>query len=429
MSSKKRAFSFTRPWLYEKQLAAIYDLKRYSVIEAAIKTGKTFGCIVWLTEQAINNGGENKNFWWVSPVFSQAEIAFRRLRAFLPEKYRLNCKVDAHNFSITLPNGSCIWFKGSDRPDSLYGEDVYAAIMDESSRCREDSFHALRSTLTFTRGPIRIIGNVKGRKNWAYRLARRAESGDKDMAFHRITASDAVAAGVLSQEEIDDAERVLPPHVFQQLFNAVASEDEGNPFGSLEYCIQELTYGPPVVWGWDLAKSVNWTVGIGLDLAGRVCRFERFQMPWLETIDAIIKTVGTAYALVDSTGVGDPILETLQRISPSPDNYEGYKFTSSSKQQLVEGLAVGIQRGDIGFPRGVITNELDQFEYMYTRTGVKYGAPTGCDDDAVCALALAFHAYRHKYLIVTPGPIREVGNFFGFSKTVMDIYGKFYNAC
>lgn len=55
----------------------------------------------------------------------------------------------------------------------------------------------------------------------------------------------------------------------------------------------------------------------------------------------------------------------------------------------MEGLAVAIQKQEIGFPEGVITHELESFEYEYTRTGVRYSAPSGMHDDAVCALALA----------------------------------------
>jgi hypothetical protein len=91
--------------------------------------------------------------------------------------------------------------------------------------------------------------------------------------------------------------------------------------------------------------------------------------------------------LVDSTGVGDAVLESLQKDGRS--NFEGFKFTSQSKQQLMEGLAVAIQKQTIRFPEGVIANELESFEYEYTRTGVKYSAPSGMHDDAVCALALA----------------------------------------
>lgn len=109
--------------------------------------------------------------------------------------------------TLTLANGAVIWFKGADKPDSLYGEDVYGAVIDEASRCKEDAWHAVRSTLTATRGPVRIIGNVKGRKNWAYQLARKAEAGAPAMHYARITAADAVAGGVLDAAEVQRALR------------------------------------------------------------------------------------------------------------------------------------------------------------------------------------------------------------------------------
>lgn len=77
----------------------------------------------------------------------------------------------------------------------------------EASRMREEAFYAVRSTLTAIGEPIRIIGNVKGRKNWFYIGCRKAEGGELGHAYHKITALDAVAA---PQEELDDAGRALP---------------------------------------------------------------------------------------------------------------------------------------------------------------------------------------------------------------------------
>src|SRR5208282_4205221 len=118
--------------------------------------------------------------------------------------------------SITLLNGAVIVFKSGEVPDNLYGENVYACVIDEASRVREDAWFAIRSTLTKTKGFVRIIGNIKGTKNWAYRLARRAEAGETDMHFARLTCHDAVKAGILDQEDIDRAKRELPEKVFNE---------------------------------------------------------------------------------------------------------------------------------------------------------------------------------------------------------------------
>lgn len=376
------------PKLYPKQREAIYDPARYVFIESSTKAGKTSGCIVWLLELAWTKGKSGRNYWWVAPVADQANIAFKRMRLGLEVT---GAVPHLQNKTITLPNGASIWFKSADRPDSLYGEDVYAAVIDEGSRTKEDVWAAIRTTLTATRGPVRIIGNVKGRKNWAYKLARKAQAGAQDMAYHKITAWDAVDAGILERDEVEDAQRTLPPHIFRELYLAEPADGGGNPFGirEIQRCIAPLSVAAPVAWGVDLAKSHDWTVAIGLDAVGAVCRFERWQAPWSVTIHKLSALLGNIYGLVDSTGVGDPIVEQLQKRCQT---VEGFHFSAQSKQQLMEGLASAISQLTIRYPEGPISNELNEFEYEYSRTGVKYSAPPGSFDDCVCALALALRA-------------------------------------
>lgn len=392
-SAPPRTIKFRRPWLYPKQEQAIFyprdpsgDIARYGLIEASTKAGKTIGCIAWQLEQALMSK-PGSNHWWIAPVLGQSLIAFTRLRKMLTPgtfEYRLGPPI------VTTMNGAHIWFKSGDHPDSLYGEDVFSAVIDEASRVPEDSFIAVRTTLTATRGPMRIIGNVKGRRNWFYALARKAEAGAEGMAYAKLVAADAVEAGVLSAKEIADAKRILADHVFRELYLAEPSEDGGNPFGgdaAIAAVTRDLSTGRPMHWGWDLAKSVDYTVGIALDIDGNACRFHRFQKPWTETISFIQRETGRTKALVDSTGVGDPILEALQADGHS--NFLGYKFSSPSKQKLMEGLAVAIQRQEITIPPGVVEKELQVFEYEYHASGVRYSAPEGFHDDTVCALALA----------------------------------------
>lgn len=391
---------YKRPDLYPKQEQAIFDPARIVNIEASTKSGKTVGCMAWIVEHAWC-GRPFSNWWWLAPYYTQAKIAYTRIKQGLVEMTGQTADVFKSNdtdLTIRLhANQATIWFKSAEKPDALYGEDVWGAVIDEATRCREESWHATRTTLTATRGPIRIIGNVKGRKNWAFRLARRAETGDLGMAYHKITAWDAVQAGVLDADEIEEASQILPDDVFRELYLAEPTDDGANPFGiqAIQNCVVgNVADGTPVVWGWDLARKQDWTVGVGLDAMKRVCRFYRFQKPWPETIDTILSHTDTTFALVDSTGVGDPVLQDLQKKSRVA-NYEGYLFTEKSKQALMEGLAVDIQRGDVFIPDNQVKLELEQFEYEYTRRGVKYSAPEGMHDDCVCALALARHAIEN----------------------------------
>ena len=375
--------------LYPVQFDAIYDPARYALIEATTKAGKTAGCLVWLIEKAAR-GQQGWNYWWVAPVYPQATVAFRRaIAGMTPGMYEKN----ETELRIDLPNGTHIFFKSGEKPDNLYGEDVYAVVLDEASRMREETWVAVRTTITKTRAEVRIIGNVKGRRNWFYKMARKAEAGEQGHAYHKITWRDAVAAGILDEAEIDDARRVLPEQAFKQLYEAEPSDDEGNPFGldKIAACrIEELSKLPVACWGWDLGKHQDWTVGIALDRNGHMVRFVRFQRSWDETKKQIIAETLGKPALVDATGVGDAIAEELVK----KGNFSAFVFTQRSKQELMEGLMSAIQQRKVGLTNETLLNELESFEYEFKGrdgrfTGVVYSAPPGSHDDCVCALALA----------------------------------------
>lgn len=380
---------YSRPPIFDYQKAILNSTARFTVTEAATKTGKTASHVIWLFEQALLCK-ENQSVWWLAPVYGQAEIAFNRMRNQVSDRNFF--KVNESKLVLTLPTGAKIHFKSAEKPDNLYGDDVYAAVFDEFTRSREEAWHALRSTLTVTEGKCKFIGNVKGKKNWGYRLARKAKAGEPNHEYFRITAYDAANEGLLKYEEIEQAKRDLPEAVFKELYLAEASEDGSNPFGFqfIKQCTYPISTLPAVCYGIDLAKSKDYTVIIGLDQHGSVCYFDRFQKDWRQTLQTILGLTNMPIR-IDSTGVGDPIAEELQI---KRGGVTGFKFSSTSKQQIMEGLAVAIQQRLISFPEGLINFELENFEFEYTRTGVRYSAPSGFHDDCVCALALAWDQYK-----------------------------------
>lgn len=396
--------TYTRPPLTTYQTAILNSPARYTITEASTKTGKTASHIIWLFERALKKK-VNQSVWWVAPVYGQAEIAFKRMKAQVSNPNFF--KVNETKLTLTLPTGSIIQFKSAEKPDNLYGDDVYDAVFDEFTRAREEAWYALRTTLTATQGSCKFIGNVKGKKNWGHRLALKAKAGEPHHEYFRITAYDAAKESHLTKmtlEEIEQAKRDLPEYVFRELYLAEPSEDGSNPFGlqHIKACLKPISTLPVKCYGIDLAKSYDHTVIIGLDSNGDVCFYDRFQKDWKQTKETIIQTIGSNPALIDSTGVGDAIVEDLQR---SSRNIEGFKFSSGSKQQLMEGLAVAIQQGKTSILAGQHYDEMESFEFEYTRGGVKYSAPQGLNDDTVCAHALAVKKlfdkkYSGKYSIL-----------------------------
>lgn len=398
--------AYTRPFLYSYQKDILNSSARFTCTEAATKVGKTASHIIWLFEKALACK-ENQSVWWIAPTFSQAKIAYDRMKVQISDKDFF--KANDTNLTLTLPTKAIMHFKTGEKPDNLFGEDVYAAVVDEASRCRQEAWFALRSTLTSTGGACKFIGNVKGKKNWFHKLCMRAKAGqDPDYAYFKITAYDAAAAGMKTKDgrpfldEVEAAKRDLPESVFNELYLAEASEDGSNPFG-LKYisaiCVSTLSSQPSVAYGIDLARKVDFVSIIGLDKLGTMSHYHNFtKVGWQQTIDTI-KYLPNLPMAMDSTGLGDVVLSQVEQVQ---QQVEGYIFNQASKQRLMEGLAVGIQQrrlliaddGNVVNGTGKLRHQLEQFEFEYTRTGIKYSAPDGEHDDDVCALALAWHKWQ-----------------------------------
>lgn len=420
-------YEWVRPPLYKAQFEALFscpdpdgNTARFGLCEASTKAGKTVGCMAWLQEQAITGKGDGREYWWVAPVYRQAQIAYSRMKRAIPP-WAVSHTNDTDNI-IVLFNGAVMRFRSAEKPDNLYGEDVYGAVVDEASRMREAAWHAIRSTLTATRGPVRIIGNVKGRGNWFYKLSRKAQMGAADHSYRKITAYDAVAGGVLDADEIQQAKDMLPESVFKELYLAEGSEDGENPFGltNINACkIDAFSEERTVAMGVDLGDKNDYTVITGLDRYGDITGIARWRkIGWPATKERLIKMIGKIPALIDSTGLGSPIVADIAAVC---SRAEGYVFSTKSKQNLMEALALGIQGHEIGIPDEadgkVLIEELEIFEYTPTRTGTLYEAPEGFHDDAVMSVALAYTLLRRLFPVgvkrVAPGAIVRPVPWFG----------------
>jgi len=211
-----------RPTLTKYQEDFLYNDSRFTIIESSTKAGKTYSHIWWIFELAHKaTNKENMNYWWVAPSYSQSKIAFNRLRVKVAPSGLY--KINKSNLIITTPLGTHIHFKSAKKPNLLFGEDVYGCVMDEAPRCRVEAFYALRSTLTHTKGPMKLIGNFGGIANWMHQLKEKSKT-DKEYAYFKVTAYDAVEAGILDKEEVEQARRDLPLNVFKQLYLAESSE-------------------------------------------------------------------------------------------------------------------------------------------------------------------------------------------------------------
>ena len=317
---------------------------------------------------------------YVTPTYALAKVFFDDIAKIVSAEIATPNKSDLTFKFIT---GGEIRFFTGERLDNFRGLRLHNVIIDEAAYIPhlQDAWNnAIRPTLTDFQGKALFISTPRG-KDFFYQLYLRNAN---DWQSFKYTTYD---NPYILRSEIDEAKASLPKAAFEQEYLANPAENAANPFG-IDFIRQNITTlsdKKPICYGIDLAKSYDYTVCIGLDNDGRVCYFDRWQSDWADT-KRRISNLEKVKKIIDATGVGDPIVEELQR-----DDYliEGFKFTSTSKQQLMEGLVTSIQQGAIGYPDGIIVDELSIFEYLYTANGVKYSAPNGMHDDAVCALALA----------------------------------------
>lgn len=364
--------------LHINQQKVVDAHKRFTALSCGRRFGKTALAINLLAETSI--AGQPAGYF--TPTYKLLDGTFNEcLRTLDPIISRKN----DHQF-IELITGGRIDFWSLENEMAGRSRKYKRTIVDEAAFVKNlwDRWtEAIRPTLTDLKGDAFLMSTPKG-KNDFHKIWQKGRSGDAGWTSWQMSTYD---NPYIDPSEIDEAKKDLPELAFSQEYLAEFNENIANPFGSqfIQQCIYPLSTQPVAVYGIDLAKSTDWTVILGMDSNGNTCYFDRFQTDW-RTTKQKIQALPKAAILIDSTGVGDPITEDLQRDGL---DVTGFKFSQTSKQQLMEGLQAAIHQRKISFPDGVIVSELEIFEYTFTATGVRYSAPSGFHDDCVMALALA----------------------------------------
>lgn len=378
------------------------------------KFGKTYGSSIWLVQRAWNK--KNSWNWWVAPSYAQSKIAYELVKALLPKGTFIEYKADLR-IELLEPDGSYhskIEFKSGDNPDTLRGYPIDAFVIDEAARIPYESFVSVMTTVTQTRGIGIVISTPKGR-GWFFDVYSRGEKFEDDGVTPRFDKQNrdpypewksirmpTWTNPHVSLEAVEEARNNLPEDVFRQEFAAQFLDDSAGVFRNVAGCLNcgdmflSPMPGAQYVMGVDLARLRDYSVIIVMDkFTKRVVYMERFnQIQWEVQYHKIITIARQfrAQVIIDSTGIGDPIVQTLQS---SGINVFPYKIGgSASKQQLVEKTRLLIENASISIPKNKYTapliSELKSYEYSFTESGIiKYEAPSGKNDDCVISLCLA----------------------------------------
>ena len=375
---------------HEGQQTFLDSPKRFKVLMCGRRWGKSDISKNLSIDYMLNS----KSVAYITPTYQLAKVFYEDVLLILPNE--LIKSKNKSDLVIELITGGSLSFFTGEKPDALRGRKFHLVIIDEASYVKDLKNawnNAIRPTLTDYRGDAIFISTPRGKDFFNSLFDRGQNKEEEEWESFRFTSYD---NPYIDPAEIEMAKMELPENAFRQEYLAVPSENVANPFGNdniAKNVIPKLSSKPSVIYGIDLAKTTDWSVIIGLDEDGNMSHYDRFQLDWGATKDKIRALPRSVVKHIDSTGVGDVIVEELQK---EMSNIEGFKFTSSSKPQLILSLIKSIEEGKIKYTEDLV-DELSVFEYKLGVSGhVKYEAMSGYHDDKVIALALANYLWKAK---------------------------------
>jgi len=373
---------------------------RFKVVMCGRRWGKSAAGIREVCDVAL----DGQPVGWFAPTY---KIALEAWRELVDRLAPVTSRMSEQDKRLELVTGGIIEVWTLDTPDPARGRKYDFIVIDEAGIVRDllDVWNAaIRPTLVDLGGKALILGTPKGRRHGFVTMFNRGLSDDPDWESFRASTLD---NPYIPAAEVESARKELPPEIFAQEFEGIPTDDGANPFGldAIKRAGGAISDQEPVIYGVDLARSMDFTVVLGLDAYRRVCFLERWQAPWAVTKTKVAKLVGATPLVADATGVGDAIVADLQGMGL---NVSPHVFTQPSKLRLMQRLVAAFQGNELTLPNRDkdrwLMGELEAFEYSYTATGVKYEAPSGEHDDGVMALALALHGWDRVQGVVPEAP-------------------------
>ena len=393
--------------LHDGQLEVFNDESRFKILICGRRWGKTTAAayIVIVHALSIDNGV----FFLVSPNYSQTQIIWRMILRIVPRIYI--DKIMEGDKYILLRNGTYIFAKSGDNPDSLRGEGLDGVVLDEAAMLKREVWEqAVRPALADKKGWAVFISTPKG-KNYLYELFLRGmnDKSSNYKSFH-FTSYD---NPYLDKDELDEMIQGLPEMEYKQEILAEFIEGGGAVFKNFEEVIEPNALEGPqegefYYIGVDLGRLEDFTViSVGKLSEQKIVYLERFNKTSWEFIKSRILDVtrlyngGTVY--LDSTGYGDPIYQDLC----TEVNMVGIKFTQQIKWAVINNLALMMENHKIRLPDNEeLRREFQAYTFDVKPSGaVSYGAPSGFHDDIVISIALTAYAMNSGCSVI--GVIQE----------------------
>lgn len=395
------------------------------VIFGGRRWGKTEAGVERLFICAFTNPGL---YWWVGLTWRSASMkrAWRRIKQITRTLY-VAAGIDPTPFirevdkEVILPNGAEIWMRSAERPESLAGEGLRGAILDEFTLMKERVWtEYVEAALLDFDGWAMFMGVPKG-NNWAAVLWRDAPNRPGWKQWHFTTYDNPY----IDNDKIDEIKSHTAERWFNQEYMAQVIDDAGGVFRNVvaaatadEQTVPVADYYQPggglvktapyepegnghfeqvpheYIFGVDWGQQNDFTVITVIDLNMRqVVYIDRFNkidyIVQSDRLKALNNRFNPTVIIAEENSMGKPIVERL-----IADGLPVRPFTTTNvtKEAIIRDLAAAFENGEIKIIKDAdLINELQAFEQKPTQTGRwKFGAPEGLHDDTVMSLAIGW---------------------------------------
>ena len=309
------------------------------------------------------------------------------------------------DLTIYYKNGSIHRFVGADDPDKHRGNNACDVVFDEFSEQEEQIWTAIfQPVLRENGGSASFIYTPKG-KNHSWKLLQTAKEHPDEWYWSVKSVHETDS---FTESELAKVRAQTPLALYQQEYECAFLDGASALFRNIRECTYDSRMTLPIdsffQLGIDLAKYQDWTVITPFNLNTFVVYpQDRFnQVDWATQegrIEAAARRYGNAKIQIDSTGIGDPVVESLQHKGLNITDDGAVKFTEKTRGDLLRNLAIMLENKKIKIPNdeGLIS-ELEGFRFELTPLGKVQMKSTTKHDDRVMSLALAIFGVKEPML-------------------------------
>lgn len=344
---------------------------------------------------------------WFSPTYKMLSEVWREAEQLLAP---ITTRRNMQDHRLEFATGGVLEFWSLDNPSVARGRKYKRIIIDEAamvSGLRDAWQYVLRPTLVDLEGDAFFLSTPKGRNDFWQMYQWGQDPLEPEWASWQ---SSSYENPKIPRHELDALRSTMPERAFSQEILAEFLEDSAVFRKIIEAAVAKpqgyAQDGYPshpkhsYICGIDWGKYSDYSVFSVVDTTTKeLCYLDRSNhidyTAQIKRLEDICKRFQISQVVAESNAQAT----TIELIRRAGLPLREFVTTNASKQNIIEGLMLGLEQGKLKILNDpILIGELQAFEA--TRLpggGLRYAAPEGYHDDCVMALALAWDAAKDDY--------------------------------